>query len=103
MQSNSMDLQLKDKVVTVTGGAKGIGAAITRACAEENAIPVIVDRDEQALERIEKELRAKHKQVLCIAAELGKPEECQRVICEAGRQFGRLDALVNNAGVNDKV
>jgi L-fucose dehydrogenase len=40
-----MDLQLKDKVVIVTGGAKGIGAAIVHACAAEGAIPVIVDRD----------------------------------------------------------
>ena len=40
-----MDLQLKDKVILVTGGAKGIGAAIVRQCAAEGAIPVIVDRD----------------------------------------------------------
>lgn len=98
-----MDLQLKDKVVVITGGAKGIGAAITCACADESAIPVIVDRDQQALQQLEKELRPKQKQVLCIAAELGRPEECQRVISEADRQFGRVDALVNNAGVNDKV
>ena len=42
-----MDLQIKDKVVIVTGGAKGIGAAIVRACAGEGAVPVIVDRDER--------------------------------------------------------
>ena len=40
-----MDLELKDKVVLLTGGAKGIGAAISRALAAEGAIPVIVDRD----------------------------------------------------------
>ncbi len=40
-----MDLQLKDRVVIITGGAKGIGAAITRTVAEEGAIPVVVDRD----------------------------------------------------------
>ena len=43
-----MDLQLKDKVVIVTGGAKGIGAAIVHACAAEGAIPVIVGRDAEA-------------------------------------------------------
>ena len=47
-----MDLQLKDKVIIVTGGAKGIGAAIVHACAAEGAIPVIVDRDAQAGERL---------------------------------------------------
>jgi L-fucose dehydrogenase len=103
MQPDSMDLQLKDKVVVITGGAKGIGAAITRACTDESAIPVIVDRDQKALQQIEKELKAKQKQVLCIAAELGKPEECRRVISETNRQLGHIDALINNAGVNDKI
>src|SRR5215469_259308 len=103
MQPASMDLQLKDKVVLITGGPKGIGAAITRACVDEGAIPAIIDRDQQALQQIEKELKAKERQALCIAAELGKPEECRRVISEAHRQLGHIDALVNNAGVNDKV
>ena len=40
-----MDLQIKDKVVLITGGAKGIGEAISKACAQEGAIPVVVDRD----------------------------------------------------------
>jgi len=98
-----MDLQLKDKVIVITGGAKGIGAAITRTGVEEGAIPVVVDRDQQALQQIEKDLKAKLKKVLCLAAELSKPQECRRVISEAHRQLGRIDALVNNAGVNDKV
>jgi NAD(P)-dependent dehydrogenase (short-subunit alcohol dehydrogenase family) len=46
-----MDLQLKDKVVVVTGGAKGIGAAISKACAQEGAIPVSVDRDAKSAQR----------------------------------------------------
>ena len=98
-----MDLQLKDKVILVTGGAKGIGAAITRTGVDEGAIPVIVDRDEQALQQIEKELKAKHKTAFCIFAELSRPQECRRVVAETHRQLGRIDALVNNAGVNDKV
>ena len=98
-----MDLQLKDKVIVITGGAKGIGAAITHTGVDEGAIPVIVDRDQRALQQIEKELKGKQKQVLCFAAELSKPEECRRVISEVSRQLGRIDALVNNAGVNDKV
>ena len=103
MQPDSMDLQLKDKVVIVTGGAKGIGAAITRTCVDESAIPVIVDRDQQALQQIESELRTGQRQVLYIAAELSKSDECRRVVSETQRQLGRIDALVNNAGVNDKV
>ena len=47
-----MDLQLQDKVVIVTGGGKGIGAAISRGCAQEGAIPVIVDRDAASGEKM---------------------------------------------------
>ena len=52
-----MDLQLKDKVVLITGGAKGIGEAITRGCAREGAIPVFVDKDIEAGKRLESELQ----------------------------------------------
>ena len=52
-----MDLQLKDKVVIVTGGAKGIGAAIVRECAAEGAIPVIVGRDADAARELQDELK----------------------------------------------
>ena len=55
-----MDLQLKDKVVVITGGAKGIGGAITRTCAEEGAMPAIVDRDQAALAEIEKLLAGRN-------------------------------------------
>ncbi len=52
-----MDLRLKGKVVVVTGGAKGIGAAIVRGCCAEGAIPVIVDRDENAGEQLRNPVR----------------------------------------------
>src|SRR5580765_902865 len=98
-----MDLELRDKVIVITGGAKGIGAAITRTAVDEGAIPVIIDRDERALQHIEKELKGKHKDPLCIKAELSNAHECRRVVDEAHRRLGRLDTLVNNAGVKDKI
>jgi len=52
-----MDFELKDKVVLITGGAKGIGAAVVRTVAQEGAIPVIVDRDREAAEKLHAELR----------------------------------------------
>jgi len=94
-----MDLQLKDKVVIVTGGAKGIGAAIVRAAAAEGAVPVVVDRDEKAGQQLKGEIAKSE----LIVAELSKPEECESVVREALARFGQIDALVNNAGVNDKV
>jgi L-fucose dehydrogenase len=94
-----MDLQLKDKVVVVTGGAKGIGAAIVRTSAGEGAIPVIVDRDAEAGRKLQSELPGG----ALIVGELSSPEFCQASIEKTIQKCGRLDALVNNAGINDKV
>ena len=97
-----MDLQLKDKVIVVTGGAKGIGAAIVRACAAEGAVPVIVDRDVEAGKQLQTEL-SQSGNCGFVSVELSKPESCSQAIAKAVESFGRVDALVNNAGVNDKV
>jgi L-fucose dehydrogenase len=97
-----MDMQLKDKVIVVTGGAKGIGAAIVRTCASEGAIPVIVERDEEAGKRTQAELSKTAKCGL-ITIELSTPESCQEAVDQTVKMFGRLDALVNNAGVNDSI
>lgn len=98
-----MDLQLKDKVVIVTGGAKGIGAAIVHALAAEGAIPVIVDRDAEAGKRLQAALQKSSANCALIIADLENPESCSQSITQALKTFGRLDALVNNAGRNDKV
>src|SRR5260370_8635872 len=55
-----VDLRLKDKFILITGGAKGIGAAIARTIAEEGAIPVIIDRDQDAAEKLNEDLRQCH-------------------------------------------
>jgi len=98
-----MDLQLKDKIVLVTGGAKGIGAAISRALAQEGAIPVIVDRDAESASRLHSELCGEESRSQVVVAELSQPENCLEAVQSTRKAFGRLDALVNNAGVNDKV
>jgi L-fucose dehydrogenase len=98
-----MDLQLKDKVVIVTGGAKGIGAAIVRACAAEGAIPVIVNRPGDAGGKLHTELAANGHKSHFIATELMEPANCERVVTETADRFGGIDGLVNNAGVNDGV
>jgi L-fucose dehydrogenase len=98
-----MDLQLKGKVVLVTGGAKGIGAAISRTCAKEGAVPIVVDRDLAAAEQLQSELRGLGATSHFIALELSSPEDCRASIEQTVRICGCLDALVNNAGVNDRV
>lgn len=95
-----MDLQLKDKVIIVTGGAKGIGAGIVQVLAEEGAIPVIVGRNEK------ENIAALHEFAPAgfqVEAELTSPEACQRSVDAVMARFGRIDGLVNNAGVNDGV
>ena len=98
-----MDLHLKDKVVIVTGGAKGIGAAIVRACAAEGAVPVIVDRDGESGQRLQNELRASGASCGVITVDLESSEGCSHSIEQTLLTYGRIDALVNNAGRNDKV
>jgi len=94
-----MNLDLKDKVIIVTGGAKGIGAGITKSLAAEGAIPVIVGRDANDNDAIIKEVGAG----LGITAELTHPEACENAVRITVEKFGRIDGLVNNAGVNDGI
>ena len=98
-----MDLALKDKVVLITGGAKGIGAAIAKTVAQEGAIPVIVDRDQEAAEKLHAELRLRASDSYLVVAELATAEACSGVVEQTLKKLGRIDALVNNAGVNDGV
>jgi L-fucose dehydrogenase len=98
-----MNLQLRDKVVLITGGAKGIGAATARAFAAEEAIPVIVDRDAEAAETLRAELCQNHARVLFIRTDLISPEGCSQAVSQCVKEFGRIDALINNAGINDRV
>jgi L-fucose dehydrogenase len=98
-----MNLQLNDKVVLVTGGAKGIGAAIVRALAEESAVPVILDRDAEAANKLHSELRAQGAPSHVHLTELGSPANCEDAVRQILLRTNRLDALVNNAGINDGI
>lgn len=98
-----MDLQLKDKVIVVTGGAKGIGAGIVHACAAEGAVPVIVGRDADAGKQVQAEIQKTGGRCELISVDLSTPESCSQSVDQVTKKFGRLDALVNNAGRNDKV
>ncbi|HET8635419.1 MAG TPA: SDR family oxidoreductase [Acidobacteriaceae bacterium] len=98
-----MDLGLKDKVVVITGGALGIGAAISEACAAEGAIPVMVNRDSEAAQSFAARLRDAGSRCELLTIDLQGPDSCRGAIEETLRRRGRIDALVNNAGTNDKV
>jgi NAD(P)-dependent dehydrogenase (short-subunit alcohol dehydrogenase family) len=95
-----MDLQLQDKVILVSGGAKGIGGAISKGLIEEGAIPVIIDpSDTEGKELVD---LAKGK-ALHLKKRLFSPADVEGVVQEALAKYGRIDGLVNNAGTNDGV
>ncbi|WP_149912631.1 L-fucose dehydrogenase [Sphingobacterium cavernae] len=98
-----MDLNLKDKVFIVTGGAKGIGKGIVLALAKERAIPVIVGRKQVDNNLVRDEVLALGSECLCIEAELSIPEESKKTIDLALEQYGRIDGIINNAGQNDGI
>lgn len=96
-----MDLQLRDKVYIVTGGSKGIGEAITRAIADEGGIPVIVTRSQGVTQDLVKELQAGGIPAHAIIGDLQDLDHCRAAIEETAAKYGRIDGIVNNAGMND--
>ncbi|WDF53829.1 SDR family oxidoreductase [Mucilaginibacter sp. KACC 22063] len=98
-----MDLLLQDKIIIVTGGARGIGKGISLALAKEGAIPVIVSRTEKENLITADEIKALGGKVDHIQAELTDPEQCKNAIATVIERHGRIDGLVNNAGENDGV
>ncbi|MDJ1163428.1 SDR family oxidoreductase [Burkholderia gladioli pv. gladioli] len=97
-----MNLDLQDKVVLVTGGAAGIGGAITRALAAEGAIPVALDRNAPD-DAFASQLRDQQPRTRFLRTDLLDDAQCQAAVDAAIAEFGRIDGLVNNAGVNDGV
>ncbi|MEM9678811.1 MAG: SDR family oxidoreductase [Bacteroidota bacterium] len=97
-----MDLKLKGKVFIVTGGAKGIGEAITLELVEEGAIPIIVGRSIDAAKDLGERVRKLGGECLIVIKELGK-DNCKDVIDKTIERYGKIDGLVNNAGANDGV
>ncbi len=97
-----MDLHLKNKVVIVTGGASGIGAAISLTLAKEGAIPVVFGKSPMPDDFI-KALQATASQHLFVQLELSDDSACGAAVAQVVAHFGRIDGLVNNAGVNDNI
>lgn len=97
-----MHLNLTDKVVIVTGGGSGIGAAISTTLAAEGAIPVIVTNTPPEPGFLA-QLQQQQPAACVILADLCQEADCRRAVAETLTRFNRLDGLVNNAGVNDGV
>ncbi len=98
-----MDLQLEGKVIIVTGGASGIGRETSRVLASEGAVVVLLDRDGEKLEATVETIVGEGGRATAVVAELSSEEACRNAISVLMDKWGRIDGLVNNAGVNDGV
>jgi NAD(P)-dependent dehydrogenase (short-subunit alcohol dehydrogenase family) len=98
-----MDLLLKNKVIVVTGGAKGIGEGIVKVLSGEGAIPVIIGRSESDNKKVVNEIEGNGGQAFQVEAELTDPAAAEKAVKAVVKKFGRIEGLVNNAGVNDGV
>ncbi|MGZ3758136.1 MAG: SDR family oxidoreductase [Mucilaginibacter sp.] len=98
-----MDLQLQDKVIIVTGGARGIGKGIATLLAKEGAIAVIISRTEAENIKTVNEIESNGGKAFQVPTDLIDPAACEHAVNTVITKFGRIDGLVNNAGENDGV
>jgi 3-oxoacyl-[acyl-carrier protein] reductase len=92
--------KLKNKVAVVTGASKGIGAGIAKALAEEGAAVVVnYASSKEGAERVVSEIARKGGKAIAVQGDIAKASDVQHIFAEAKKAFGRIDVLVNNAGV----
>lgn len=94
---------LTGKVILVTGGSRGLGYQMVKAFAERGADLVIASRKLDACEAVAEEVRALGRRALAVACHVGKWAEVERLVDVVYAEFGRIDVLVNNAGMSPAV
>jgi NAD(P)-dependent dehydrogenase (short-subunit alcohol dehydrogenase family) len=98
-----VNLEVEGKVAVVTGGAKGIGAAIVKSFHAEGATVAILDRNPDIAHSLIEEIGADEQKVFCIPTELTEESACKEAIAKIIETTGRIDYLIHNAGTNDGV
>jgi NAD(P)-dependent dehydrogenase (short-subunit alcohol dehydrogenase family) len=98
-ETNTTCFDITGKVAVVTGGSRGLGRAFCQILAKYGADVVCVGRDREALHETRSLVAEYGHQVLCLIADMTKPETIQRIADDTARSFGRIDVLVTNAGV----
>src|SRR5579862_487464 len=92
-------IDLSGRVVAVTGASSGIGEAVARACAGAGAAVAVCARRTERIDALAREIEASGGRALAVTADVGEEDQANAFIRAAHERFGRLDALVNNAGV----
>ncbi len=92
-------MRLHDKVAIITGGAQGMGRAMSLRFAKEGACVVVADLNLQGAEQLAQEIESADGQAVAVSVDVRNQEQVQRMVDTAVKRFGRLDILVNNAGV----
>lgn len=93
-------MKLKDKVILITGASKGLGVAMSEVCAIEGAKVVLAARSEPQLQSVAERIRTQGGEALVVPTDMAKPAEVEALASAAVDAFGRIDGLINNAGVN---
>ena len=94
-------MRLENKVVVITGGNSGVGEATAKLFAKEGAAVVISARRVEALQKVENEIKEMGGKVLSVPTDISSNEACEKLIETAVKEFGKVDVLVNNAGILD--
>ncbi|BBX00434.1 short-chain dehydrogenase [Mycolicibacterium moriokaense] len=93
------NLRADDKVVVITGASKGLGRAMALGFAEAGADIVVASRKLESCQRVADEVRATGRRALPVSCHVGDWEQCRRLIDDTVAEFGRIDVLINNAGI----
>jgi NAD(P)-dependent dehydrogenase (short-subunit alcohol dehydrogenase family) len=94
--------RLENKIAIVTGGNSGIGRATAKLFCREGAKVVIACRRESENKKVVDEIAAEGGEIMAVKADLSKKEDCKKVVDETIKKYGRIDVLVNNAGIADR-
>lgn len=90
---------LSGHIVLVTGGGQGIGRTFAKHFAQADAIPVIVDIDEQRAQSVAHEIQSQHGEALALGADVGDEVALQGMVARVMERYGRIDVLINNAAI----